>query len=250
MNINNFAIIIPSKDELDNLYNIIPKIRKLYKNKILIIDKSSEEEFNKINEFIKNYENIVLFKQVSSGKGNALREAVKLCNEDLIIFFDADGSHNPNDIPLLLKPFSINKNIDHVGGSRMLGGSDELYSDLQHYFRLFGSLVINYFINMKFNVDITDYQNGFRAIKNNVFSKLETTSIHTSIEQEMVAKTLSKGFNYTEMPTHEWKRRSGYSKIKLSKHSIDYIISLIKILFYKKENSLIKISRFYSNWYD
>jgi len=88
MNINNFAIIIPSKDELDNLYNIIPKIRKLYKNKILIIDKSSEEEFNKINEFIKNYENIVLFKQVSSGKGNALREAVKLCNEDLIIFFD------------------------------------------------------------------------------------------------------------------------------------------------------------------
>ena len=243
-------IIIPSKDELDNLKIILPELKKLFNYNILIIDKSSEEDFNEIQNLCKNYKDTVLFRQKSSGKGNALREAVKLSNAEYIVFFDADGSHNPKDIEKIILPFQLNANVDHVGGSRMLGGSDELYSDIQHYVRLFGSLVINYFINLKFGVSITDYQNGLRAIKKAVFLKLRTSSNHTSIEQEMVSKTLSQGFNYTEMPTHEWKRRSGVSKIQISKHGWHYISSLIKIMFYKKEKNKIVIKNYHKNWYD
>ncbi len=243
-------IIIPSKDEIDNLKVILPKLKKLFDYNILIIDKSSDEEFNEIQNLCKNYKDIISFRQKSSGKGNALREAAGISNAEYIVFFDADGSHNPEDIKSLILPFQLNTSVDHVGGSRMLGGSDELYSDFQHYIRLFGSLVINYCINLKFDVRVTDYQNGLRAIKRDVFLKLKTNSNHTSIEQEMVSRTLSQGFNYTEMPTHEWTRRSGVSKIQLSKHSWDYIWCLIKIMFYKKEKKKIIIKSYYKNWYE
>ena len=103
---------------------------------------------------------------------------------------------------------------------------------------------------MKFNTNLTDYQNGFRAIKRNIFLNLGTKSKHTSIEQEMVSKTLSQGYSYTEVPTHEWSRKTGYSKINLSKHSLDYIFSLFSIMFYRKKTSRIKIKSFNKNWYD
>ena len=131
----------------------------------------------------------------------------------------------------------------------MRGGSDELFADIQHFFRLFGSLIINHTINIKFNTKLTDSQNGLRAIRRDVFKKCKTSSIHTSIEMELVSKTLSGGFNYIEVPTHEWKRAFGHSKISLVKHSWAYLYQLIKICFYKKNKQKRKFKYIEATWY-
>jgi glycosyltransferase involved in cell wall biosynthesis len=235
-----YQIIIPSKDELDNLKIIIPNIVSRYDLNIMVIDKS--KNFNEVKKYCESFKNIDIHLQTSQGKGNALREAVNLSKAEILIFFDADCSHDPSDIQKFIDIFENNEQIQHIGGSRMRGGSDELFDDVQHFIRLFGSLVINLTINLKFNSRLTDSQNGFRAITKEAFLRCNTKSAHTSIETELVAKSLSEGIVYTETLTHEWSRKFGVSKINLFYHSWAYIYALIKIIFYKKpkKSSFIK----------
>jgi hypothetical protein len=229
-----YEIIIPAKSELNNLKLILPKIRKQYSYNITLINKSRDlKENSQLSKICKNL-NIKMLLQKSDGKGNALKEAAGLSKADILIFFDADFSHDVLDIEKIINIFKKNNKIDHIGGSRLLGGSDELFSDAAHLIRLFGSIIINIIINLKFNVSLTDSQNGLRGIKRKVFQKFDLTSSHTTIEMELVAKTLQYKLNYLEVATHEYKRLYGKSKINLFFHSWSYIFFLISIIFYKK----------------
>ena len=136
----------------------------------------------------------------------------------------------------------------------MLGGSSELFADIDHAVRLFGSMVINYLISYKFSYKMTDSQNGFRAISKSFFESLNISSAHTTIEQELVGKTLASGNIVLELPTHEYSRIMGSSKINVLKHGPSYIKSLLSILVMKKikidSEKANKVKEKYSyNWW-
>ena len=161
------------------------------------------------------------------GKGQALRVGARAAKGDILLFIDADQSHDPGNIPNLLKPI-LDGVADHVHGSRMLGGSDELFSNFSECVRLIGSLCITLVINHRYGVRLTDTQNGFRCLKRNVFEDLNLTENITTIEQEMVIETLRRGYVLIEIPTHEYRRNFGRSSIKLWKVGFRYVYSLIK----------------------
>jgi dolichol-phosphate mannosyltransferase len=121
---------------------------------------------------------------------------------------------------------------DHVTGSRLIGGSSELHGGFDEFFRLMGSSFITACINWRFKVRLSDSQNGFRAIRTDVMKQLGLTSNITTIEQEMIMKTLKKGFRMAEVPAHEEKRVAGYSKIDLKKVWLAYLYNFIKNLFF------------------
>jgi dolichol-phosphate mannosyltransferase len=150
------------------------------------------------------------------GKGAALRLAVEHVDTPFCVFVDADGSHDPIDIPLLVAPIRSGL-AEHVTGSRLLGGSDELHGGGDEFLRLAGSAFITYLINRRFGTCLSDSQNGFRAIRTDVFRRLDLRSRHTTIEMEMIMATLVSGFRITEVPTHERPRAAGFSKISLSR---------------------------------
>ena len=109
----------------------------------------------------------------------------------------------------------------------MLGGSDELFGTFSEFIRLLGSMIITLTINYRFNVRFTDYQNGFRAIKTEVAKKINLKSNSTTIEQEMAMKCLQFGYKVSEIPSHEYKRKAGISKINVLKVSHIYILNLL-----------------------
>jgi dolichol-phosphate mannosyltransferase len=149
---------------------------------------------------------------------------------DIVVFMDADGSHDPADIPKLVQPIVDNR-ADHVSGSRLMGGSSELHGGFDECFRLMGSSFITACINWKFGVRLSESQNGFRAIRTDVMKRLDLKENITTIEQEMIMKTLRKGFRMAEVPSHEKERTMGYSKISLRKVWFRYVYSLFKYLF-------------------
>jgi dolichol-phosphate mannosyltransferase len=104
-----------------------------------------------------------------------------------------------------------------VGGSRLLGGSDELHGGGDEFLRLAGSAFITYLINRRFGTTLSDSQNGFRAIRTDLFRQLDLHARHTTIEMEMIMATLAAGYRIAEVPTHECPRAAGYSKIALSR---------------------------------
>jgi glycosyltransferase involved in cell wall biosynthesis len=73
---------------------------------VKIIQKIAESLGVKV---VSNYKN--------KGKGYSMRKGVKYCNGDIVVFQDADLEYDPRDIPKLLKPLLIRKNIA-VYGSR------------------------------------------------------------------------------------------------------------------------------------
>jgi len=95
-----------------------------------------------------------------------------------------------------------------------------------------GSDIVTLGINYRFGVDLTDSQNGFRAIKRDVALALDLKENITTIEQEMIIKTLKKGYRMAEVPTHEYARKYGTSCIKVSRVWWRYVYSWFKYLFF------------------
>jgi dolichol-phosphate mannosyltransferase len=83
-------------------------------------------------------------------------------------------------------------------------------------------------INYRWNVRLTDSQNGFRAIRREVAIALDMQSNLTTIEQEMLMLALKKGYRVTEIASHEYERRWGTSKVVVWKLWWAYIWSFVR----------------------
>ena len=223
---NEITIVVPTLNEAETVADII-KGCKRYSSDIIVVDGHSRDDTAKIAEALGAR---VIFDH-QKGKGEAIRTVIPHLKRDITVFIDADGSHCPDDIPALLKPILDNK-ADHVSGSRLTGGSSELHGGFDECFRLMGSSLITACINHRFRVLLSESQNGFRAIKTEVLRSLDLREDITTIEQEMIIKTLKKGYRMGEVPTHEHQRKAGYSKISLRKVAFRYVYSMIKYLYF------------------
>lgn len=225
-----FSLVIPTLNEEQSLEDVLKSVAGLTDD-IFVIDGNSTD---RTIDIVKKY-SLPFYEDDGLGKGSAIRKALHISKHPITVFIDADGSHDPNDIFKLIEPI-IKDNYDLVMGSRMLGGSDELFGSFSEFIRLMGSMIISLTINYRFNVRFTDYQNGFRAIKTEVGKKLNLKSNKTTIEQEMAMKCLQYGFRMKEVPTHEYRRKGGISKINVLKVSHLYILSLLSGVLVRRKN--------------
>ena len=121
---------------------------------------------------------------------------------------------------------------DHVSASRLRGGSSELHGGWDEFCRLAGSSFITACINWRFGVHLSESQNGFRAIRTSLLNQLALVDDTTTVEQEMIIKTLRAGGRMTEVPSHEHRRQHGVSHIRVWRAAPRYACSLIHHLFF------------------
>lgn len=220
------TVVIPTLNEERSIGNIIASLRE-YAKDIIIVDGHSRDQTRQIAESLGA--RVIL--DNNKGKGDAIRTSLEHIQTEIVVFIDADGSHDSQDIPRLVQPIIENK-ADHVVGSRLIGGSSELHGGFDEFFRLSGSSFITALINWKLNVRISDSQNGFRALTTKCVKALDLSENITTIEQEMTIKTIRRGFRFSEVGAHEHCRLFGTSNIKLSKVWFRYGWSLIKYLYF------------------
>jgi len=225
--IKNLCVVIPAKDEEKSIGEIIKGCKKYTKN-IIVIDGYSKDKTREIAEKL----NARVVLQNGKGKGAAIRTSKEyVSDEEIVVFIDADCSHDPSDIPRLVKPIQDGE-ADHVTGSRLFGGSSELHGGFDEFLRLTGSSFITFCINNRFKVGLSDSQNGFRAIRGAVLKDLDLRENITTIEQEMIIKTLKKGYRMWEVPAHEYRRKYGESHIEVNRVFFRYVYSFIKYLYF------------------
>ncbi len=218
------TLVIPARNEARNICDVIEKSLP-YCDELLVVDGHSTDG---TADLAASYGVRVVLDN-RRGKGDAIRVGAEAATHPIVVFMDADGSHDPSDIPYLTEPIRSNK-CDLVIGSRGRGGSDELHGDIEKLMRMVGSDMILIGINLRWNQKLTDSQNGFRAIRKDVICSLGLVENITTIEQEMTMKCLKQGFKVSEVPTHEYSRRYGDSTISLRKVWFRYIYSFIKNL--------------------
>lgn len=109
-----FAVIL-ARNEENSIGEIISRTRP-FVDQVVIVDGHSSDNTRAIAE----KEGIRVLLDHGKGKGDGIRTAIQQVDCDIIVFMDADGSHDPNDIPKLVGPILEDK-ADMVVGSRGQG---------------------------------------------------------------------------------------------------------------------------------
>jgi dolichol-phosphate mannosyltransferase len=216
------SIVIPTKDEEGLIGDIIDAVRP-YADEILVVDGHSRDRTRDVA--VERGARVIL--DAGRGKGEALRRSFSEARGDILVFIDADGSHDPNDIPHLVAPIRRG-DAELAIASRTRGGSDELHGTAEQLLRYVGSQIIMLAINYRWRVRLTDSQNGFRALRRDVALALELKSDLTTIEQEMLMRALKLGCRVVEVPSHEYERRWGVSKVRVWRLWWAYLWSLAR----------------------
>lgn len=203
------TVVIPAKNEEGTIGPLITEALRYAGNAVVLDGRSTDRTVG-----IARSLGVQVVQDNGRGKGAALRQAANHVQTPITVFMDADASHDPIDIPLLVAPIKADQ-ADHVTGSRLIGGSSELHGGFDEFLRLAGSSFITYCINRRWGTRLSDSQNGFRAIRTAVFRELALRENSTTIEMEMIMKTLKRGYRMGEVPTHERTRACGISKISL-----------------------------------
>jgi len=201
------TVVIPAKEEQATIAAAVAGARR-YAGEVVVVDGQSQDRTAERARLA--LANVVC--DDGLGKGQALRIGAQRARGQVLVFMDADGSHDEADIPRLAEPI-LRGEADLVVGSRMLGGSDELHGTFDNFVRNTGSCLLAVLVNRRWRTRLTDIENGFRAVRKEVMLAVATRERGFMIEQEMVLKCLKAGYRVAEVPSHEYERAAGRSKL-------------------------------------
>ena len=221
----NLSIIILAKNEYKNLQIIIPKLKKL-SNDILLIDGHSSDQTKKL---CKDY-NIKFFLDNKLGKGDAQRIGAIKAKNKYIIFIDGDGAHNLKDIKKIYN--LLKKNTDLVICSRQTGGSYDLNfnTGFVSAIRAAGVIFLVILFNKLFKTNFTDILYSFKGTTKKKFNKIKTTANGFTIEINILINSIKNKLSIKEIPSRENARKYGVSKLPTI-NGIYFIYYIIKEYF-------------------
>jgi glycosyltransferase involved in cell wall biosynthesis len=149
------------------------------------------------------------------GQGDALLTGFKVClldpDCDIIVEMDADGQHNPADVPRFVDKMR-NSTADIIVGSRILGSHQPNASSLRKVFLPYYTELINRLTGYQ----MTDALCGFRAFRRRSIAKVAPQLNFVIEPQYMAAEMFIRfsraGLRIEEIPVHLAERGSGVSR--------------------------------------
>ncbi len=183
--------ILPAYNEDVSIGSVVLRTRQ-YVDRIIVVDDGSHD---RTAELAKLAGAEVLIHPTNLGKGAALKTGFTSLNgSDVIVTIDADGQHDPADIPRLIEPI-LRGEADMVIGSRYLNGNKK---DTPLYRRL-GQKVLDTATNLDSGLNITDSQSGFRAFAARIKDVFKFRQNGMAIESEMLADAAAAGLQIKEV---------------------------------------------------
>ena len=223
-------VMIPTYNESENIKALIDKILKLRVKNIQIVvvdDNSPDKTWEIVENISKKNKNVhLLLRKGNKGRGAAGKAGFIYClkhGADVIIEMDADMSHNPKYIPLMIKEL---KSADLVLGSRRVANGSEVGRSLLRKFVTWGA---NLYIGLMLGIKSKDCNSGFRCFKRKVLEDINLQKIESrgpSIVQEILFKAHLKGFKIKEIPITFVNRTKGKSKLGLPQLAAGYYMIL------------------------
>ncbi|WP_148882918.1 glycosyltransferase family 2 protein [Thermococcus aciditolerans] len=222
----NILIIVPAYNEELTIGSVVVLAKKY--GDVLVVDDGSGD---RTSEVARECGAVVIRHEHNLGKAKALKTGFEYAlsrDYDIVVTIDADGQHNPDEIPLLLEPI-IKEEADLVIGSRYLNGSKK---EIPLYRRL-GLWVLNKSTKVASNVDV-DSQSGFRALNRKALERLDLNSNGYSIETDMIVKASERGIRLMEVPiTVRYDVPNKHKKNPLS-HGLGVLAGIIGLIGYRR----------------
>ena len=204
------SIIIPTFNEELTIGNLIDRLMVTSKkigieHEIIVIDDCSKD----LSIEIAQSRGVKVYSlKDHMGKGYALRAGFAKAKGEIIATIDSDGSHRPEELPLLLNPVLKNQ-ADLVIGSRF---STENPGPGKR-FNAAGVRIFNLLVKILTAAAVSDSQSGYRVMKSKVLRNLHLRSEEYEIESEMLVKIARQRFRIKEVPISFEQRTYGKSRL-------------------------------------
>jgi glycosyltransferase involved in cell wall biosynthesis len=212
------SIILPAKNEAGAVGTTVAGIRALFPDaQILVINDGSTDKTAGIAEAAGAS---VITHPYSMGNGAAIKTGARHATGEVLVFMDADGQHNPADIPRFLA--KLDEGLDMVVGARQAGSQASVGRGLANGF-------YNRLASWMTGQNIQDLTSGFRAVRADKFREfLYLLPNGFSYPTTSTMAFFRAGYGVAYIPIHA-AARIGKSHIRLMKDGVRFLLIIFKI---------------------
>jgi glycosyltransferase involved in cell wall biosynthesis len=168
---------------------------------IAVDDGSSDGSWEILTRLAAADKRVRAFRQeVNQGKGAALRRAISELTMPFALVQDADLEYDPRDFPTLLGPL-LEGRADAVFGVRGFAGQTAF-----SYWFVMGNKAVTLATNLLFDCYISDMETGYKALRSDLWRRLNLQGNRFDIEPDITARTLRLGYRIHEVPIRYYAR--------------------------------------------
>ena len=198
---NKLSVLIPVYNESRTLRTIIAKVLAspvgLELELVCVDDRSEDDSLGILRELAASDDRIkVVAHPVNMGKGKAIRTAIKHMTGDVAVIQDADLEYDPAQYPQVIGPI-LDGRADAVYGSRFAAGSERR---VLFFWHSLGNKLLTLLSNMANDLNLTDMETCYKAVRCDVLRRLRLTSDRFGLEPEITARLAQWGARIYETP--------------------------------------------------
>lgn len=234
------SIIIPAFNEREGITHVIESLRLLKEKhgprwEIIVVDDGSTDN---TPEMVRNFGDVVLLQHpLNRGYGAAIKTGMRHAKYNTLVISDADGTYPVNDIPKLIAQLSKS---DMVVGARHSNSSNIPLS------RRPAKWMLNKLANYLTGTKIPDLNSGLRVMKKDiVMNYVHLLPDGFSFTTTITLAMLTNNYRVEFVPI-EYKIRSGKSKIRPIRDTMNFIQLIIRtVLYFDPLKIFLPISAFF-----
>ena len=198
---NKLSVLMPVYNEARTLRTIVGRVLEapidLEIELICVDDCSNDNSLAILHELAAADSRITVVAQpVNMGKGKAIRTAIENMTGDIGIVQDADLEYDPTEYPKMIGPILQGK-ADAVYGSRFAASAERR---VLFFWHAMGNKVLTALSNMANDINLTDMETCYKAVRSDVLHDLRLTSDRFGIEPEITARLARHGARIYEVP--------------------------------------------------
>ncbi|MFP5346212.1 MAG: polyprenol monophosphomannose synthase [Actinomycetes bacterium] len=209
-------VVIPTYDEAENVRSIVARVRAAAPAvDVLVADDNSPDGTGAIADDLSETDGRVhvLHRPGKQGLGAAYLAAFAWALQrgyDVVVEMDADGSHQPEQLPLILGQL---RGADAVLGSRWVAGGH-----VHNWPRSREALsrAANLYVRLALGLPVRDATGGYRALRTDALRQLDLPSVASQgycFQVDLVRRAHQRGLRVVEVPILFTEREHGRSKM-------------------------------------
>ncbi|MDE7339386.1 MAG: glycosyltransferase family 2 protein [Lachnospiraceae bacterium] len=222
------SIIIPAYNEAQAIGDTLRELSEElstcgFEYEVLVINDGSSDDTESIVRKMENEHIRCISHRVNRGYGSAIVTGVKNARGGLIIWYDADGQHRPEDLIRVVKKMK-EENLDYCIGVR----SSTSY---QVKNRVFGKFILKKIVNLLAREPMQDFNSGMRAFKREVLLKYVTLLPKRFGASTISSFIMQEAGNYAGGEiTIEVRSRTGKSTVRPLKDGMRTLMLIMDII--------------------